>query len=116
MASLLKKAVCILILAGAGGCTLHTGYMSGSASLSDNNFTYVKREVQGTASAIYIFGFGGYKRSAIVSEAKKNLINNYSLQDNQALVDITVDWKKFMVPPFFIRNRCIVTASIVQFN
>ena len=116
MGSLLKKAICILFVAFAGGCTLHTGYMSSSASLSDNNFTYVKREVHGTASAIYIFGFGGYKRSAIVSEAKKDLMKNYELQDNQALVDITVDWKKFMVPPFFVRNRCIVTASIVQFN
>ena len=105
-----------IFITGFSNCAMHTGYMQSSASLSSNNFSYVKRDVQGTAKATYVFGIGGLKRTALVNDAKKNLLDNYQLQNNQALVDITVNWKQTMIMPFVMFNRCTVTASIVEFK
>ncbi|HQQ94376.1 MAG TPA: hypothetical protein PLQ93_07465 [Bacteroidia bacterium] len=96
-------------------CALHSGYMSDSAALNTNNFAYVKRDVSGSAQASYVLGIGGLKRNALVDDAKKALYNNYPLGDNQAYVNLTVNWKMsfFFIVMF---NKCTVTASIVQFN
>ena len=39
-----------------------------------------------------------------------------TLQDNQALVNLTVNYKYTFVLPFFWQNKCTVSASVVQFN
>lgn len=103
-----------LVLILFSNCANHSGYMQSSASLNSNNFKYIKRDVQGTASTLYVLGIGGLHKTALVNEAKKELLKNFQLQDNQALVDITVNWKQtyFLV---VMTNRCTVTASIVEF-
>ena len=90
--------------------------MVNSASLSSNNFTYVKKDVNGTAMATYVFGLGGLSIMAIVDDAKKDLLSANPLKDNQALVNLTISWKKTFVLPFAITNRCTVTADIVEFK
>lgn len=95
---------------------MHGGYVSNSAALGTNNFAYVKRSVQGVAQATYIIGIGGLKREALVEEARKDLMESFQLQDNQALVNITVSYKTTFVLPFFWSNKCTVSASVVQFN
>ena len=112
---LFKIFILGLMLTLFSNCATHTGYMGSSASLSSNNFSYIKRDVQGSASTIYVFGIGGLHKTALVNDAKNNLLKNYQLQDNQVLADITVNWKKTYFF-FFTTNRCTVTASIVQFK
>jgi len=97
-------------------CAMHLGYTTNSAALSTNNFAYVKRSVQGTAKAIYVFGIGGLKRQALTEEARKDMMENFPIQDNQAFVNITVSYKYTFVLPFFMQNKCTVSASVVQFN
>jgi len=103
------------LLIGFSNCAFHSGYMQGSATLNSNNFNYIKRDVQGSASALYVLGIGGLNKTALVNEAKNNLLKNFQLQDNQALVDITVNWKKTYYL-LVMKDECIITASIVQFN
>lgn len=111
----IKLGILALFVALTQSCAYHTGYMNSSVSLSSNNFVYVKRDVQGSARALYVFGFGGLKRQALVNEAKQNLLQNYQLQNNQALADVTVNWKQTLILPVMI-YRCTVTASIVEFK
>ncbi len=108
-------ALLTVILSLFSGCALHSGYMQSSASLNSNNFSYVKRDVQGSASALYVLGIGGLNKTALVNEAKNDLLKNYQLQNNQALVDITVNWKNTYYL-LVMKNECTITASIVEFN
>ena len=109
------KFIAITLLLVLQSCAFHGGYMSNSASLSTNNFQYVKYDVQGTAMATYVFGLGGNAKTALVNEAKKDLLENNPLKPNQTLVNLTVNFKQSYV--FFVAtNRCTVTADIVEFN
>lgn len=111
----IKKTIAITLLVVFQSCAFHSGYMSNSASLSTNNFNYVKYNAYGTATANYVFGLGGNGKMALVNEAKKNLLENNPLSPNQTLVNITVNWKQSFI--FFIfTTRCIVAADIVEFN
>ncbi len=97
-------------------CATHDGYMLSSASLSSNNFKYVVKDAVGTATATYIIGIGGHSKQSLVAEAKKNLLEKYNFKDNNALVNLTVNWKKTFVNPIAYRNRCTITADIVEFK
>jgi hypothetical protein len=111
----LKKTIAITLLVIFQSCAFHGGYMNNSASLSTNNFQYVKYDAQGSAMVVYIFGLGGNDKMALVNEAKKNLLENNPLSPNQTLVNLTVNFKQSFVF-FVITNRCTVTADIVEFN
>lgn len=105
----------VLVLVAFSNCAMHTGYMQSSAVLNSNNFSYLKRDVQGTASCTYVLGIGGLNKNALVNEAKQNLLKNFDLQANQALVDITVNWKKTYYL-FVTKNECTISASVVEFS
>jgi len=106
----------IFVISLFSSCAMHQGYMVNSASLSSNNFKYVKRDLQGVAIVTYVIGFGGLSKMAIVDAAKKDLLSTYTLRDNQALVNLTVNWKSTFVIPFAITNRCTITADVVEFQ
>jgi hypothetical protein len=112
MKVIITLSICLLL----SGCSVwHGGTMTSSASLSTNNFAYVKWNVEGAATATYVFGIGGFNHQALVSEAKYELMQAYPLQSNQAYVNLTVNWRrKYLV--FVIKEKCTVSASIVQFN
>jgi len=95
----------------------HSGYMQGSASLSSNNFRYVKTNVFASAQCIYFLGLGGYAHEALVGEAKQNLYLKSGLKNNQAYANITVNWKtQITFLGFIVRRVCTVSADIVEFN
>ncbi|MCG8184212.1 DUF6567 family protein [Tenacibaculum piscium] len=93
-----------------------SGFMTDSASLSSNNFTYAKKNVQGVSQATYVFGFGGMKREAIVNEAKQKMLKNNSLKDNQALANLSVDYKYSSFLGIVNTVKCYVSADVVEFN
>ena len=66
--------------------------------------------------ATYVFGLGGLSKKTLVDVAKKDLLSENPLNDNQAMVNLTVNWKNTFVLPFAITNRCTVTADIVEFK
>jgi hypothetical protein len=112
----MRKTTIILILSVLfTSCAMHTGIVTNSTALSTNNFAYVKKSVQGTAKATYFLGFGGLSRQALVEEARRDLLENYMPEDNQALVNLTVSFKiTFLL--FYMENKCTVSASVIQFN
>lgn len=97
-------------------CAFHTGYMSNSAALSQNNFSYVKKNLVGESTATYIFGFGGLARKNLVEDAKSDLMKNSNLTDGQALANITVNFKNTLITGIYNQVKCTVTADIVQFK
>lgn len=106
------------ILLSLNSCiALHSGYITNSAALSRGNFKYVTMDAQGTSKALYIWGIGGLDRNAMVSEAKEKLLDQYPLEDNQALVNVTVNWKSSFYLLFpLATKKCTVTADIVEFT
>lgn len=108
-------AALILVLTGCAS-TMHSGAMSSSASLSSSNFAYVG-QAQGQATVSYVLTFGGSRSETLVDAAKKNLLASISLGNNQALANVTVNFKTTSTLGVLYREvTCIVTADIVEFK
>ena len=112
-------SLCVVVLLSSCAAS-HIGVTTSSTSLTSNNFTYVQRDVQGTATCTYILTIGGLDKNAISAEAKKDLLKKYSLKPNQALANISTDFKRTM--PFYVLGfiynslKCTVTADIIEFK
>ncbi len=98
------------------GCGLHSGYMANSAALGAANFSYSKMNAKGTSSAGYFLGIGGLDKNNLVNAAKQNLLSTNPLEANQALANITVNFKTEIYFLIYIKVNCIVGADIVTFN
>ena len=115
----MKKIYVILIIVigvlSFSSCAFHSGYMNNSTSLSQGNFSYTKTSISGSASTVKFIGIGGLGKSAIVERAKKDMLKNHPLKANQALANVTVNWK---VGFYLIvhTNKCTVTADVVEFK
>lgn len=94
---------------------LHNGYMSNSASLSSANFSYIKKDAKASETATYFLAIGGFKES-LVAKAKEKLIAENSLQDNQALANITVNFKNSSYFGIVTTVKCTISADIVEFK
>lgn len=97
-------------------CALHNGYMLNSTSLSSANFSYVKENISGSATAYSFLGLGGglFKES-LVNDAKQKMISSHPLKDNQALANITINFKT-VISGVFMSKTCTITADVVQFR
>ena len=115
MKTLFKIALFVVISVFLGGCAVHIGIMSDSAALGNANFNYTQTSISGSAEATYVFGFGGLHHEAIVDEAKRNMLKDHPLKPNQALANVTVNWRN-AVYVVVIKSRCTVTADIVEFD
>jgi hypothetical protein len=116
MKSIIAKIVFSLsVLVLLSSCAAHTGYMANSASLDKANFSYVAPNISGKASATYIFGFGGLNREALVNEAKQAMLAQHPLKDNQALANLTVNFKISTIL-IYSSVKCTVTADVVEFK
>ena len=104
------------IIIGFGSCAFHMGTIQNSAVIQSNNFNYVKRNVKGTSAAHYVLGLGGLSKNELVAEAKQDLMSQNKIKDNQTLVNITVGWKRTIIYPFVISNRCTMTADIIEYK
>jgi hypothetical protein len=115
----MKNPVKILIVAvsalALSGCAMHNGYMKNSAALGEANFSYVDQRISGTASTQQVFLIGGLNKQALVDEARANMLKNNPLKPNQALANITVDWK-YTIIVVVTRTECTVTADVVEFK
>ena len=94
----------------------HSGSMEGSASLSSANFVYVKQNVRGYSQATYIFGIGGLAKETLVADAKIDLLRSNSLSSNQALANVSVNFKTSVYLGIVTTLGCTITADIVEFR
>ncbi len=115
MKNTIKLSLFTVLIIMVSSCAIHTGVMSNSAQLSHANFKYVQRDLNGTCQTTRILGFGGVFKADLVEEAKKNMLSNYELQTNQALANVTVDWKhsRYLIVK---TTKCTVSADLVEFT
>jgi len=90
--------------------------ITGTANLTSNNFTVVAREVRGSAQTFIFAGFGGWSVDGLVYEAKKNLLKDHELKSNQALANVTVDFKTSVYLVLGVTKECFITADNVEFK
>ena len=96
--------------------SIHTGMPSSSASLSSNNFIYVVKDAQGSASVTQFISLIPGFRETLINDAKKEILKNHPLKDNQVLANITVDFKSnIILGPLVRTTKCTITADIVEF-
>lgn len=95
-------------------CAFHSGLFSNSTSLSSNNFKIVKL-ANGVAETTKVFFIGGLNKDALVFEAKKDLLANFPLKENQTLANVTVDFKNTYIL-FIVKTKVTMTADIIEFN
>ena len=115
--SILKTTLIVFTAILLTSCSAgHTGYMSSSASLSSANFSYVKQNIKGEATATYILGIGGLAKETLVDDAKQNMLAQNQLKNNQTLANLTVNFKISRYLGFYATAKCIVTADIVEFK
>ncbi len=113
-----RNSVLLLFLIMLNSCvTIHTGIPTTSGVLSGPNFKYVKTNVSGLSTSFYILGIGGNMHSGMIAEAKEDLMIKYPLGNNQALVNVIVDFKVSHIPGDFLIKEytCLYTADIVEF-
>ena len=110
----LVVSLCFLL---TGCLATHMGTMSGSASLSSPNFMYKKQNIFGESTATYILGIGGEGRQSLIIEAKKNMLKENPMLQNQALANVTVSYKTTHFIGFLVMNvKCMVSADVVEFG
>lgn len=115
MKNVFRLLIFVIGVLSLSSCVVHNGSMNGSASLSQANFEYVEKSVSGSASTVRVLGIGGLGKKAIVETAKMNMLKDNPLKANQALANVTVNWKSggYLL---FQTNKCTVTADIIQFK
>lgn len=95
-------------------CAVHSGMMTGNASITNANFKYVGI-AKGQASTTHILGIGGLNRTALVFDAKKDLFRNNPLKEGQALANVSVDFKRTFIFLVYL-THVTVTADVIDFN
>ena len=113
----MKKLSTLLTFLLLASCvSVHTGAPSSSASLSSNNFVYVVKDAQGSASVTqYVSLVPGF-RETLINDAKMEILKKHPLKDNQVLANITVDFKTNLILGPVVRiTKCTITADIIEF-
>lgn len=112
-----KILVALTMIVMTGCATVsHSGSFTPSASLNSANFSYVGK-ASGQAEIQYFLIFGGSETETLVDAAKQNLIASTPLANNQALANITVNFKTTKTGLRITSTKtCIITADIVEFK
>jgi hypothetical protein len=114
---ILRSTVILFITLLLTSCSAgHMGYMANSASLSSANFSYVKQNIKGESKATYVLGIGGLAKETLVNDAKQKMLLENPLKSNQALANLTVNFKISHFLIFYAKAKCTVTADIVEFK
>jgi hypothetical protein len=107
-------SITIILFSSCAG--IHSGFVNNSASLNSANFSYIKKDVQGKSSALYVLGIGGLAKQSLINEAKANMLENNQVKDNQAIANTTVTYKKSYFLGIVSTVECTISADIVEFR
>ncbi len=93
-------------------CATHQGMISSSSlnrPVKYNDMAY------GVSQTNQILGLGGLSKDALILEAKKELINNRPLKQNETYANFTVDFKRSFFP-FYSQTKATMSADVVSFT
>jgi len=103
------------------GCAIHSGLTTNSNNhttevvLSKKNFKVIE-SVQGESQATYVFGIGGLSKTAMIAEARANMLSKANIiGGSKAVINETVEIKHSLFP-FFRKYTVIVSAHIIEFT
>ena len=94
---------------------IHNGQMAGVSPATENNFSY-KQNAYGIAEVTYVLGIGGFNKTGLVREAKNNLIENFPVNNGEALVNFTVDFDTSYYLGLVITQKVVVIADLIKFD
>ena len=116
--NILKSIFAFTIAIFISSCAaFHSGYMTNSAALSSSNFSYVKQNIKGQSTATYFLCIiGGLNKVTLVDNAKQQMLATNPLKSNQALANLTVNFKYSYYFGVFSSVNCTVTADVVEFK
>jgi len=98
-------------------CASHRGFTTNSTEvvLSEKNFKVVER-LQGEAEVTYIFGIGGLSKSAVIAEARADMLSKSNIVgDSKAIINETIEVKRSRLLAV-LHYKVIVSSHIVEFT
>jgi len=105
----------VILFFSASCASFHEGGIVPSTGLNAANFNYVA-QIDGSSTATYFLGLGGgITKSSLVGAAKRDMLNQYPLKANQALANVTVNFKNTFYFGIVMTRQCTVTAEVVEF-
>jgi hypothetical protein len=117
------KQICLFFLLALlfTGCGFHNG-LTHNANVSNTNVVLSERnfrvvaDMQGTSESLYILGIGGMTKSAMIAEAKAEILRQADMVGkSRAIVNEIVEEHYF----FFLvgsKRKITVTAQIIEFT
>ena len=111
----LFSAMFLASCAGHRGLTSNVNNHSTEVVLSKKNFKVIK-SVSGTASVTYVLGIGGLSKSALIAEARAEMLKQAELQGSaRAIINETVEVKGSSFP-FVGKKLVTVSAQVIEFT
>ena len=83
--------------------------------LKEANYTIVK-EVEGSWSATYIFGIGGYSKKSLLNNAIGNMYENAQLTGNQQIINITTTVSTKSVLGIYLKREVRAHGYVIEFK
>ncbi|MDR1200817.1 MAG: hypothetical protein LBL58_04175 [Tannerellaceae bacterium] len=107
-----------LLFTGCGfhnGLTRNTNVNNTEVVLSERNFRVVSN-VQGTSETFYIFGLGGMSKSAMIADARAQILQQADMiGKSRALVNEIVEEHNLFIL-IYNRRKITVTAQLIEFT
>jgi hypothetical protein len=118
----MKKKYLFFLLAflftGCGfhnGLTRNTNVNNTEVVLSERNFRVVAN-LQGTSETFYIFGFGGMSKSALIADARAQILQQADMiGKSRALVNEIVEEHNLLIL-IYNRKKITVTTQLIEFT
>ncbi|MCC5920236.1 MAG: hypothetical protein LAT68_08530 [Cyclobacteriaceae bacterium] len=111
-------AVLFLSLSSCGINTTLVGNLNGNntqVKLEKKNYV-VKEKLSGEASATYILGIGGFYKSALINEARDNMMKDVELNGAQAIMNYTVETHVASVTPFYVKKIVTTSGYLIEYT
>lgn len=107
----MKRLVIVInILLFLSSCATHNGAISSS---SINRNVVYEDIAYGVAQSNKVFGIGGLSQDALVLEAKRELMKNRPLNENEEYLNFTVDFKRTFWP-FYSQTKVTLSADVIR--
>lgn len=83
--------------------------------IKEANYTIVK-EVEGSWSATYIFGIGGYSKNSLTNNAIGDMYKNAQLTGSQQIINITTTVSTKSVLGIYLKREVRAHGYVIEFK
>ena len=83
--------------------------------IKEANYTIVK-EVEGSWSATYVFGIGGYSKKSLTNNAIGNMYKNAQLTGSQQIINITTTVSTKSVLGIYLKREVTAHGYVIEFK